>query len=257
MALFVLIILCVLLTSIMSGVLGMAGGMVLMAVLITSLSVASAMLLHGVIQATSNGSRAWFLRTHISWQIMPIYFLGSMLSLALFSIFTFVPEPGIVLILVGAFAWLARMSKRLGGLDITQPKTTLSSGFVVTTAQLLAGASGPLLDVFYLNSPMSRQAIVANKALTQTLGHLLKILYYGLILGALGTDLIDGIEQTSPMVPWWVFVGGIVMATLGARIGTQLLTYWNDAGFQKVSQFIILGIATYCIIQGVYLLIAG
>jgi uncharacterized membrane protein YfcA len=55
-----LLLVSVLLTSILSGILGMAGGMILMAILVSTVSVATAMMIHGVVQATSNGSRAWF-----------------------------------------------------------------------------------------------------------------------------------------------------------------------------------------------------
>jgi len=254
--LIAIILASVLITSILSGILGMAGGMVLMAVLVSTLSVSGAMLLHGVVQATSNGSRAWFLRAHLRFHLLPVYLLGSALSVGLFSWFTLVPDPAIILILIGSFAWLARLSKRLRGLDITHTPTNASCGFLVTSAQLFAGASGPLLDVFYLSSPLSRQEIVANKALTQTIGHLLKIFYYGVILNTLFQNVANEVTSTV-QVELWVYVVAAALAILGARIGTRLLDRWNDAGFAKVSQAIILTIATICMAQGVWLLFTG
>ena len=180
--LYSLILLTVAATSMLSGILGMAGGMILMAVLVSTVSVASAMLLHGAVQATSNGSRAWFLRRFIRWRIMPAYLVGATLALALFTALTLVPDPGTVLILVGALPWLAGVNRHLRGMDITRRATAILCGFLVTATQLLAGASGPLLDVFYLNAPMSRQEIVASKAITQALGHVFKIIYYGVIV---------------------------------------------------------------------------
>ena len=46
----------VLATSVLSGILGMAGGMLLMAVLVSLLPVSGAMVLHGAVQAMANGS---------------------------------------------------------------------------------------------------------------------------------------------------------------------------------------------------------
>ncbi len=226
-------------TAIMSGVLGMAGGMVLMAILVSVLTVADAMLLHGAVQATSNGSRAWFLRKYISWQILPMYIVGAFLALGGFTLLALIPHPGVILLLVGAFPWLARFNSALRGLDITRPLTTVICGFVVTSAQLLAGASGPLLDAFYVNAPMNRQEIVANKALTQTLGHLIKIVYYGFIV------------SVAVSLPGWLVLACLPLAILGARIGTQLLHRWNDDDFQRISQIIILTLATGCLIEGV------
>ena len=238
--LYALILFCVLGTAILSGILGMAGGMILMAVLASTLSVASAMMLHGAVQLTSNGSRAWFLREHVSWQIYPAYALGAALALGLFSALMFVPDAGLVLILVGGFPILARFTRRLHGLDITRPLTTVTCGFLVTSAQLMAGVSGPLLDVFYLNSRLNRHAVVANKALTQCFGHALKLVYYGLIIGA--------VED----IPAWFYVLAMATAVLGARIGTRLLDHLQEDSFRRWSGAIILAIAVICVLRGVY-----
>ena len=238
--LFALLVVCVFTTSVISGILGMAGGMILMAVLVSTLSVANAMLLHGAVQATANGSRAWFLRRHIKWPLLPYYSIGAAVSVALFTSFAFIPDAGVVLVLVGLFPWVARFTKRLQGLDITRPMTTITCGLVVTSAQFLAGASGPLLDVFYLRSPLTRHEIVANKALTQTLGHILKILYYGVIVAVTTT------------LPNWLFIAAIVAAIAGTSVGTKLLNRWNDTSFQRVSQFVIMTVATFCIAQGIW-----
>ena len=77
LTLTLLLLVSVLATSAISGVLGMAGGMILMAILVSTVSVSAAMLIHGAVQATSNGSRAWFLRSHIQWHILPAYCLGA------------------------------------------------------------------------------------------------------------------------------------------------------------------------------------
>ena len=140
--LYALVLVSVLATSVLSGILGMAGGMILMAILVSTMSVANAMLLHGAVQATSNGARAWFLRTHIRWQILPTYLLGAAAAVGFFTWLALVPDAGVVLILVGLFPWLARVNRRLRGLDVTRPVTTFSCGVVVTAAQLLAGAPG-------------------------------------------------------------------------------------------------------------------
>ena len=242
--LYVGIVATVFATAVLSGVLGMAGGMILMAVLVLTMNVANAMILHGFVQATSNGSRAWFLRSHILWSILPMYLVGAGLAVGLFTLLVLVPDPAVVLILIGVLPWLARFTKGLHGLDITRPLTTLSCGFVVTAAQLLAGASGPLLDMFYLRSPLTRMEIVASKAVTQTMGHVIKIIYYGFIV-SVSVDLA-----------LWFFAVCMIVAVIGARVGTWLLAKWNDADFLRYSQIIILSIATLCIAQGGYRLIA-
>ncbi|MEM8768516.1 MAG: sulfite exporter TauE/SafE family protein, partial [Pseudomonadota bacterium] len=155
-----LILSTVFLTSILSGILGMAGGMILMAVLVSTLSVGAAMMLHGAVQAMANGSRAWFLRQHIQWRIIPAYGIGAALTLAAFTALALVPDADLILMIVGLLPFLARLVPYLRGLDVTQLPTAVACGIVVTAAQLFAGASGPLLDVFYLNSKLDRFQII-------------------------------------------------------------------------------------------------
>lgn len=229
-------------TSMLSGIVGMAGGMVLLFVLISLLPVSSAMILHATTQLTANGSRAWMLREHMLWGLMPAYLLGSAVAIAIATYLVIVPDPAWVLIAIGAFAWGGQWSKHLRGLDITKPVITLICGFCVTAAQLIAGAAGPLLDVFYLNSGLGRQSVVANKALTQTIGHTLRIVYYGFLINV-ASDLV-----------WWVFPLAILAAIAGTQTGVRILARWHDAGFQRISRQIVLTIATLCIIRGVVLL---
>ena len=240
---YVLIIISALATSLLSGLVGMAGGVVLMAVLVNILPVSSAMVLHGITQFTANGSRTLILRKHLMWRLLPGYILGASVAVAGFSALLFVPEASVVLILVGLFPWLARLQPRSSAFNITRPASNIICGFSVTSAQLLAGAAGPLLDLFYLNSGLDRQTVVANKALTQTIGHLLRIFYYGAI-----------ISVATPL-PNWLFLAAAIAAVIGTRLGTWLLARWDDQRFQRVSGQIILATGTICILQGSYQLI--
>src|SRR5262245_59657254 len=236
----VVIVAAVLGTSMLSGVFGMAGGMLLMALLVAVKPVAAAMIIHGVVQGTSNGARAWILRKHIVFRILPWYLLGAALALGAFVSLTLVPDAAWVLIIIGVFPFLARLLPKEHGLDVTRPATSVVCGTSVTAAQLFAGASGPLLDVFYLHTRLDRYQIIANKALTQTIGHLLKHVYYGGVIGVAG----DGIEP-------WALALAVPAAILGTRLGTRLLDFMGDAHFRRMSGWVILTIGASCIVQGV------
>ena len=235
-----IIIGAVLATSILSGVLGMAGGMILMAILVSTLSVGSAMMLHGAVQAMANGSRSWFLRQHVQWRILPAYTAGAAVTVAIFTALALVPDANLILILVGIMPFLARLVPHLRGLDVTHLPTAALCGLVVSAAQLFAGASGALLDVFYLNARLNRFEIIATKAFTQAAGHLLKLFYYGVIIGV--TDSVAG----------WVYAAAILTAVLGTRIGTRLLERFSDEGFRRVSGAVILLIGGACVAKGVW-----
>jgi uncharacterized membrane protein YfcA len=252
MLLYAVILIAVLGTSMLSGVLGMAGGMILMALLVALLPVAVAMMLHGAVQAFSNGSRAWFLREYVRWKILPFYLVGAAIAVAAFAMLTLVPDPAVVLLLVGAMPWIARATPHIGNrLDATRRVTGAICGVTVTSAQLLAGASGPLLDLFYLKTPLTRHEVVATKALTQTVGHLLKLVYYGLITASAAN------ATTSEIVPAWLYVVAIATAVAGARIGTRLLDRMANDHFRRVSGWVILGLGAVSMVEGARQLVSA
>lgn len=246
------ILLTVLITSVLSGVVGMAGGMILMALLAFLLPVPVAMMLHGVTQAAANGSRAWFLREHVRWGVLPPYLLGVALCVAAFAWLALVPDRSLVLILVGLFPWVGRVLPAIERLDVERPAAALACGLIVTGAQLLAGASGPLLDVFFLRSRLTRHEIVATKAVTQTIGHGAKLAYYGALIFLVGDGLGLGPES-----PAWLFAAVVPMALIGTRIGTRLLDHLEEAQFRHLSERVILAIGAACTITGIIELVKG
>lgn len=233
----------VLATAILSGVLGMAGGVILMGVLVLLLPVSTAMVVHGVVQAASNGARWAFLRRHMQWRIVPPYLGGAALVVAAFAALTLVPTAGVALMLIGAFPWLARATPRFPRLDMRSPVTAFACGAAVTAAQLLAGASGPLLDAFYLHSSLDRRQVVASKAFTQTLGHLAKVGYYAV--------LVAGSAPVGDVSPW-LLAAACVLAVAGARIGTRLLDRLDEKRFRAVSGRVILALGAACFAKGAF-----
>ena len=239
-----IVLFAVLVTAVLSGVLGMAGGMILMAVLVSVSPVATAMVVHGAAQAASNGARVWFLRRHVMWNVVPPYLVGGAIATGIFVSVAFVPEPGLVLILVGASPWLARVVPFLRGLDIRNRTTGVACGATVTAAQLLAGASGPLLDAFYLSTDTDHRRIVATKAVTQTIGHVVKVAYYGFVIGRLADAAIEPIAS-------WLIVGVMAVAIVGARIGTALLDRLDTGRFRRITTIAVLTLGAACVLKGV------
>src|SRR5882757_4054068 len=88
-------------TSFISGIFGMAGGMLLIGFLLVLLPVPVAMVFHGVIQIAANSWRAWLWRHHVRWSVVLKFGSGAAVSLIIFSFFSFVPDKALVLIVMG------------------------------------------------------------------------------------------------------------------------------------------------------------
>jgi len=237
---YLLLVLAALATSIISGVLSMAGGMILMGVFGFFLSVPAAMVLHGIAQTFSNGSRVWFYRRHIKWRVLGYYSIGAFAVLGFFATLTFVPSIGVVFILIGCFPFVALILPTSINLDMERGPVSFFSGIVVTTAQMLAGASGPVLDIFYVKSEMSKEAILGTKAVTQTLGHILKLIYYAFIM-AIDSDLI----------PVWVIPAVVAAAIFGNYCASLLVTRMSDSQFKQIGRYFIMVIGVIYIAKGV------
>lgn len=206
-ALLVLTTGVVFLTSVLSGVLGMGGGLILMAYLAAVLPVPLAMSVHGLVQAAANGSRFLLLARHVHLRSLPPFLLGIGLATLAFSLAVLTTRSWLIFVLLGSLPFLpTRLLARFSP-DISKPWHGLAAGFLVTLMQLLAGASGPLLDMFYQNAPLTRHQVIATKAATQTIGHGVKIAYYLPLLAA-GPGAETGILLAAALIGTW---GGTIL----------------------------------------------
>lgn len=238
------IIIGVFLTSIISGFLGMGGGMILMILYSSILPIKLAMILHGVTQLSSNGFRAHLHRQQIKWSIIPAYITGVIFIFLLFKTISLVPNKATIYILLGAFPFIAFIPHLSSNFSILKKGRAFICGSSVTIAQLLAGASGGLLDIFFLNSSLNRHQIIATKALTQTIGHFIKLVYY--------FSLITSIDELL-QIPIYIYCIVIPITYIGGKIGKLILDNLSDRNFKRISKGILLLTASSLLYKGISL----
>src|SRR3954467_7125860 len=168
-----------LVTSFISGILGMAGGMILMGVLLTLLPLPQAMMLHGITQLASNAWRALIWRRDVDFRVFRGYALGAVTALAGFAIVHLVLSKPVALIMLGLTPFVTLALPEKLHLNVERRGHPFACGVICSVLALTAGVSGPILDVFFVRSKMNRHAVVATKAMTQSLSHISKILYFG------------------------------------------------------------------------------
>ncbi|MDE2490861.1 MAG: sulfite exporter TauE/SafE family protein [Elusimicrobia bacterium] len=162
------------LTSVVSGTVGMGGGIVLLAVMAQYFPPAVLIPLHGLIQLASNSSRVLYGFRRIERRIMARYALGAALGAALGSrVVASLPESWYKLAL-GAFL-LALTVRPAPRRTRDFPFKWAAVGAVATFLSLIAGATGPLIAPFFLSEPLDRRELVATKASCQIFTHLLKV----------------------------------------------------------------------------------
>jgi uncharacterized membrane protein YfcA len=240
----------VLATSFLSGIFGMAGGMILMGLLLAMLPLAPAMLLHGVTQLAANGWRAWLWRTRVRWRSVAHYGAAAVLTACGFALLPFAADKATALVVLGAMPFLAMLLPRSVRPDAARAPHMWGCGAVCTVLQLLAGVSGPILDLFFVDSGMDRKQVVATKAAIQVFSHALKIVYFGSLLAWSGNA---GSGVVGPLV-LMIAVG---FAVTGTNLSRRVLDAISDLQFRAWTQWIVLSTAAVYLAQGLHLMLVA
>ncbi len=231
-------------TSFISGILGMAGGMILMGVLLALLTLPQAMVLHGVTQLASNGWRAILWRRSIDWRVFRGNAWGSLAALAAFTAVQLVVSKPVALLVLGLTPFVGLALPERLVLDVQKRGHSFAAGVVCTGLQLIAGVSGPILDVFFVRSKMDRRAVVATKASTQSLGHVIKIAYFGGLVGAAQRGTVD----------FWLAMLMVALAITGTTLSRRVLEKLTDDSFRKWTRWAVMAAGMVYLATGAWLL---
>jgi uncharacterized membrane protein YfcA len=239
-----IIILATLGTAFLSSIFGMLGGLILMGILVSIMPVSQAMVLHGLIQLTSNGYRAWLNRKDINWSIVATLIVGNIIALAGLVFVAFVPDRITVLLALGLLPYVAWALPKNAALDVSKKPIGLLAGIVVVATNLLAGVGGPLLDVFFQRVDMTRHQVVATKAVAQSLGHISKVIFFGFLTVSASNDWPE----------LWLVLIAMTASVTGTTLGKKILDKINDEIFFLWTQRILLSVGAIFIIYAIYLI---
>ena len=232
-------------TSFLSGIFGMAGGMILVGILLVLMPVPEAMMLHGVTQMASNGWRGLLWWRHVRWAPVVAYVTGCALALGVWSFTRYVPSLPVALLLLGLTPFMVRLLPKSFRPNAESLPQGAFYGTICMTLILLTGVAGPLIDTFFLGGKLDRKEIVATKAFCQIFGHAAKLIYFG--------TLIDQAASVDPIVA----VLAIVSSMIGTSLAKQVLEAMTDQQYRKWANGIIVTIAGYYVLHGTYLMIVS
>jgi len=233
-------------TAFLSGIFGMAGGLILMGVLLVIMPVPDAMMLHGVTQMASNGWRGLLWIKHVRWSAMASYLSGGAAALVAWSLWRYVPGKAVALLMLGGAPFLVRLVPARLKPDPESIAQGTLYGIVCMTLLLLTGVAGPLLDSFFLGGRLERREIIATKAACQIFGHAAKLIYFGAVI-----DQAANLDSV---------VAGLAIAAsmLGTTLAATVLTRMSDAQFRRWSNRIVTAVSGYFVAYGCYVLaVAG
>ena len=201
----------------LSAVAGLGGGTVLIGVMFAlGLAPMVALPLHAAVQAVSNAARAFAYRKDVHWP-----------SVAWFSLtclpLPFVTAPLIaradadVIRLILALAIVLSLVPGVSSALHTQwpsRRKMLVAGALNGAVGMVIGATGLIIGPFFLDQRWSQQTTVGTLAVCQAIGHVLKIIAFGL----LGFGLLAQWDLALPLM------AGVALGTLVGRRVMRLVS---------------------------------
>jgi uncharacterized membrane protein YfcA len=237
-----LIGLTIVFSSFLSGVFGMAGGMILLGVLLVYFDVATGMVVFSVIQLASNGWRAVLWRHFVLWRIFAVYVCGAAASFAVMMFIAVIPDKAAVYLALGAMPFAIELLPASWRPNIEWRGVPFITGVLTTVVQLMTGVGGMFLDIFFQKSMLDRKTTIATKAVTQTFSHVVRVAYFGSLAGF------------SEVVPVWSYPPAILLAVAGTSLAPFVLERLTDTGFRRWTRWIIFAISAVYLARGFWLL---
>jgi uncharacterized membrane protein YfcA len=236
--------LTIVVSSFVSGTFGMAGGMVLLGVLLVYFDVTTAMVLFSIIQFFANGWRVVLWWRYIKWPIFWWYMSGALIAAAGLRAVAYVPDKALVYFLLGIMPFAVDLLPVRARPDIEWRGVPLLTGILTTVIQILAGVGGLFLDIFFQKSKLDRKTIIATKAPTQTFSHILRGAYFG---------SFGGFQGFNDAASLGLIAGAVVLAMAGVSLAPYVIERMTDDGFRRWMRAIIVAISVVYLVRAVQL----
>lgn len=247
---FTVLLLSAFVTSSVSAVLGMGGGIILLGIMAIIIPEGYMVIaLHGMIQLFSNTTRTYVFKEYVDKEVLKQFVIGSLLGAAASAIIIAMIvnffqvesanqmkveflKPLIGLFIIWYLFIKKKGKKRSGSFVLVGGISGISSIFI--------GATGPLIAPFFLNSKFSKENIIANKAACQTITHLTKIPLFVFFFN------VDYIQEYDVLIPL------IIAVFVGTNLGKKILGFVPEELFKKLFRFALLLIALKLIVSNFY-----
>ena len=225
-------------TSTIAAIVGLGGGMMLIAILPSFLPINALIPVHGLTQMTSNLSRAVFGYKDVQYEVIPKFLLGSFLGIGIFaSILNFISLEYVPLF-IGVYILLSLWSEKFNE-RIKRYESYFLAGFFQTGLSIVVGATGPLTMTLLLKDYKNKDKVVATSAALMSLSHILKVfvfMYFGFVF----FDYIG------------IIIAMVIGAIVGSWVGTKLRNIIDGKKFTIILKVLLTTLAIKVIV-GVFI----
>ena len=243
----IILIISAFITSAISAVLGMGGGIILLGIMAIIVPEGYMVIaLHGIIQLFSNTTRTYIFRKHIKKYIIKDFSIGALIGASISGLIIFllikfynVESANQIKIdflkpIIGVFIiWYLFLK---GPKKKKELASFIKVGGISGISSIFVGATGPLIAPFFLNSNFKKENIIANKAAGQMITHLTKI------------PLFIYFFNVSYMKEYSLLLPLIVAVYIGTNLGKKLLSFIPEKTFKILFKVALTVIAIKLIV---------
>jgi uncharacterized membrane protein YfcA len=228
-------------SSLVSGVFGIAGAMILLGVLLVFFDVSTSMVLLSLLTTAGNLWRVVNWWRYIDWAIWRAYLLGAAVAVLALRSVEFLPSKWLVYLILGVIPFVIELLPRNWHPHIEWRGAPVFCGFSTTAIQLIAGNGGLIMDMFFQKSQLSRHVTVATKAICGTVGNIARLVYFG---------SLAGIDEK---FPYWAFIPAILLAVGASALAPLILDRMTDHGFRRATRVLIFTVSAVYLIRAAWL----
>lgn len=247
----IVLIIAAFLTSALSAVIGMGGGITLLGIMAIIMPTGYLVVAyHGIIQLASNVTRTTVYRKHINKSIINRFLVGLIPGLLLsaamiFGAATYFNAPSAADLkidflkpAIGFYIiWFLYLRKKK---KIVSRELYKWMGVLAGIATVFIGAMGPLIAPLFINDKLKKESVIATKAACQAAGHLGKIPIFFLFFNVSYTE------------DWNVLLPLVAAVYFGTKIGKLMLGKIPEALFQNLFKAALTLIAIRLILLQVW-----
>src|SRR5262249_27097913 len=136
-------------SSLVSGVFGIAGAMILLGVLLFFFDVSTAMVMLSLLTTAGNLWRVASWWRYIDWSIWRAYVFGAIIAVLALRSVEFLPSKWLVYLILGLIPFAIELLPRSWHPNIEWRGASIFCGLSTTAIQLIAGNGGLVIDVFF------------------------------------------------------------------------------------------------------------
>ena len=244
----IILIFAAFITSSISAVLGMGGGIILLGIMAIIIPEGYKVIaLHGMVQLFSNSTRTYVFRQYIKKNLIKQFFSGALIGVTISII--------IIIMLIHYFdvgsanQIKVEFLKPFIGLFIVWylflkgPKkerkinSFIPVGLIAGISSIFIGAVGPLIAPFFLRKDLNKEHVIANKAASQMITHLSKI---PLFIYFFNMNYKSELNILLPL---------IIAVYLGTNFGKKILSFIPEKLFKKLFKITLFIIAIRLILN--------